>query len=100
MYADDSSTTDVLNRLEPSYVRAKDAGNSSSKKDPRKLAENARHLSKYIFARQYGLNSPFSSAPAYGFVMIDYMDREAEIKVGILWLCCIIILTLTGQRTL
>jgi telomerase reverse transcriptase len=72
----------VLNRLEPSYKRAK-ADSTSTTRDPRQIAENTRHLSKYIFARQYGLHTPFSSAPTKGFSPVDYMDREAEIKVSL-----------------
>ena len=52
--------------------------------DPRKQAENSRHLAKYIFPRQYGLSSPFSPGlrpKEEAFKFPDYLDREEEIKV-------------------
>jgi hypothetical protein len=45
--------------------------------------ENSRHLAKYIFPRQYGLSSPFTST--YGSKSIldnrGFHDRNEEIKV-------------------
>lgn len=46
--------------------------------------EHARHLAKYVFPRQYGLENAFSTpaGPSYGsFRISSYMDREQEIKV-------------------
>jgi hypothetical protein len=74
--------SDVLNRLQPSFDL-----NASRKHtfvtDTRRPAEQVRHLSKYVFARQYGLGTPFHSAAAKGtsFKFAHYLDREAEIKV-------------------
>ncbi|KIY44167.1 hypothetical protein FISHEDRAFT_52703, partial [Fistulina hepatica ATCC 64428] len=39
--------------------------------------EFVRHLSKYVFPRQYGLESPFTSNRN---PLPDYADREAEIQ--------------------
>ncbi|KAL4243808.1 Telomerase reverse transcriptase [Abortiporus biennis] len=52
--------------------------------DPRKQLEDARHLSKYVFARQYCLSSPFvvNSADKYqAYKIPDYFDREQEIQM-------------------
>jgi hypothetical protein len=44
--------------------------------------EDARHLSKYIFPRKYGLATVFSSTmKAYKYS--DFADREDEIKVRV-----------------
>lgn len=68
---------DVLTRLIPSYQ-----GKGNLIHDPRQLALNAQHISKYVFARQYGLNTPFSAtAKTYSVSLGDYTDRESEIKV-------------------
>jgi len=68
---------DVLTQLIPSYQRK-----GKLIHDPRQLALNAQHLSKYVFARQYGLNTPFSTtAKTYSVGLGDYTDRESEIKV-------------------
>ncbi|PCH42205.1 hypothetical protein WOLCODRAFT_72670, partial [Wolfiporia cocos MD-104 SS10] len=50
--------------------------------DPRKQAENVRHLSKYIFPRQYGLSSAFivSKPETQDFKPPNYLNREAEIQ--------------------
>ncbi|KJA26221.1 hypothetical protein HYPSUDRAFT_133106, partial [Hypholoma sublateritium FD-334 SS-4] len=52
----------------------------------KKLAENVRHVSKYIFSRQYGLNTPFASAEmkgsSFGLSAYDYLDREDELKAA------------------
>lgn len=70
---------DILNRLYPSYRREQPV------EDTKKWAEGVRHVSKYIFARQYGLNTPFSSTvtkgSAAGGAGYDYLDREVELKV-------------------
>ncbi|KAF5327773.1 hypothetical protein D9619_004557 [Psilocybe cf. subviscida] len=69
----------VLNRLVPCYetkgLPAKYTGQGSDK-----LAADARHLSKYIFARQYGLNTPFSSTVKGPSSINDCLDRELEIQ--------------------
>ena len=47
--------------------------------------EHARHLAKYVFPRQYGLDNAFvtSMGATYGpFRFPDHMDRDQEIKVG------------------
>ena len=73
----------MLNRLQPSFdVNA--SRNRTLVTDTRKQAEQVRHLSKYVFARQYGLATPFHLAAAKGtsFKFAHYLDREAEIKVS------------------
>ena len=75
--------TDVLNRLQPSFdVNA--SRDHSFVIDTRKQAEQVRHLSKYVFARQYGLATPFHSTTAKGASLnfAHCHDREAEIKVS------------------
>lgn len=72
----------VLNRLNPSH-QSKVEVTSGDYVDPdaREQAANVRHLSKYIFPRQYNLSNPFrpsSRKDAYKFA--DYSDRESEIK--------------------
>ncbi|KAF9468017.1 hypothetical protein BDZ94DRAFT_1154632, partial [Collybia nuda] len=51
--------------------------------DPRDQAKMARHLSKYIFPRQYGLSSPFqfTSQTRGAFKLPNYQDRESEISL-------------------
>ncbi|CAA7267063.1 unnamed protein product [Cyclocybe aegerita] len=73
----------ILNRLQPSYEpRPKSKDAMAVDECPRQQAENARHLSKYLFARQYGLSTPFTSVQVKGspFQFGDYLDREKEIK--------------------
>ncbi|KAI0719340.1 hypothetical protein C8T65DRAFT_706384 [Cerioporus squamosus] len=75
--------TDLLNRIYPSWQSSSRDDGSWSDPDPRQQMEHARHLAKYVFPRQYGLESAFStsSGPSYGsFRFPDYMDREQEIK--------------------
>ncbi|KAF8071885.1 hypothetical protein FPV67DRAFT_904108 [Lyophyllum atratum] len=52
--------------------------------DHREQQKHARHLSKYVFPRQYGLTSPFTEANSkrHVFGFPDYMDREVEIKAN------------------
>jgi hypothetical protein len=53
-------------------------------KDPdgKKMAEHARHLLKYIFPRQHGLDNPFLAYSSYEIYKFkDYTDREDEINV-------------------
>jgi len=74
---------DFLNRLYPSFSTKAYSKRGLDNEDPRQTAENVRQLSKYVFARQYGLNTPFASTVSKGstFKLGDYLDREAEIKV-------------------
>ncbi|OSX57793.1 hypothetical protein POSPLADRAFT_1155955, partial [Postia placenta MAD-698-R-SB12] len=51
--------------------------------DPVARAEDVRHLSKYVFPRQYGLASPFVSSERPVFQpqkAPDYLEREVEIQ--------------------
>ena len=79
-----SDGVDVLNRIQPPYLKSgKAKSNTVDASDARQKADQARHLSKYIFARQYGLSNPFHSrtSKSSAFSFGDYMDREPEIKV-------------------
>lgn len=51
--------------------------------DSLKQARDARHISKYVFPRQYGLQNPFNALVerCYSTRFPDYTDRENEIKV-------------------
>ena len=75
---------DVLNRLNPSH-QCKVEVNSGDYVDPdaREQATDVRHLSKYIFPRQYNLSNPFrpSSGRKDAYKFADYSDRESEVKV-------------------
>lgn len=64
--------TDVLNRFEMIAT------------DVRKQLEQARHIAKYVFPRQYALSHPFAVKTDGQFVdnEMDWMNREEEIKVG------------------
>ena len=72
----------MLNRLQPSFDL--NASRDHTIIDTRKQAEQVRHFSKYVFARQYGLATPFRSMAAKGSTsqFVHYPDREAEIKVS------------------
>ena len=74
--------SDVLNRLQPSFDA--NASRDHSLVIDSRQAEQVRHLSKYVFARQYGLATPFHSTPAKGpsFRFAHCPDREVEIKVS------------------
>jgi telomerase reverse transcriptase len=74
---------DIFNILSPSYQRKREV--RPTEPDPRKLAQDARHLAKYVFPRQYGLSSPFRTvfSRKEAFKIPNYSDREAEIKVSI-----------------
>ncbi|CAK5268459.1 unnamed protein product [Mycena citricolor] len=70
---------DVLNRLNgPKSNRITDSVG------PVKLMEQARHLSKYVFPRQYGLANVFrfELPRREGFRLPDFGDREDEIRVS------------------
>lgn len=45
--------------------------------------EDARHLSKYLFPREYGLATAFASVRAHKYP--DFADREDEIKVSVIY---------------
>ncbi|KAG6908673.1 hypothetical protein DXG01_003687 [Tephrocybe rancida] len=73
----------ILNRISPSYLRPqKIEPHQYVDPDPKTQQQHARHLSKYVFPRQYGLDSPFlfSSSKKDAFRTPEYLDREAEIK--------------------
>ena len=72
-----SSRTDILNVLNPSSQRSKSA--YRQRRDYHDRMEDARHLSKYLFPREYGLATAFASARAHKYP--DFADREDEIKV-------------------
>ena len=74
---------DVLNRLRPSYFKKPRVDFATYKDpDPRALANDARHLSKYIFPSQYGLSSAFMHRKQT-YQQPDFSDREQEIKVRV-----------------
>ncbi|KAG6855773.1 hypothetical protein H0H87_010982 [Tephrocybe sp. NHM501043] len=73
----------ILNRIHPSYRRSQKVEPSQYvDPDPREQQQNGRHLSKYVFPRQYGLKNPFtaSTSKKEAFKSLDYLDRETEIK--------------------
>lgn len=80
-------SVDVLNRLCPSYFKKPRLDPATYKEpDPRALAKDARHLSKYIFPSQYGLSSVFMHRQQT-YQQPDYSDREQEIKVRVSHTC-------------
>lgn len=79
-------SVDAINRLRPSYFKKPRVDPATYKDpDPRVLAKDARHLSKYIFPSQYGLSSVFLliTNRKERYQQPDYSDREQEIKVGV-----------------
>ncbi|KAF5382158.1 hypothetical protein D9615_004408 [Tricholomella constricta] len=72
----------ILNRIYPSYERPLKVEPGQGDPKPKERQNHDRHISKYIFPRQYGLTAPFLEANSkkrtFGFP--DYTDREAEIK--------------------
>ena len=72
------STTDILNALNPSFRLSARALWQAH--DRHKKMEDARHLSKYVFPREHGLTTVFSSA-VKAHKYSDFADREDEIKV-------------------
>jgi|SRR5712671_321972 len=72
--------TDILNVLNPCFRRATKAHFQA--RDHHKRMEDARHLSKYVFPREYGLATVFASA-AKAYKYPDFADREDEIKVRV-----------------
>lgn len=71
--------TDVLSKVEP-----EPGPEESEEAVAKKLEAGARHLSKYIFPRQYDLQNAFTSEKTkkspYPFP--DWDDREDEILVS------------------
>ncbi|KAJ7707576.1 hypothetical protein B0H17DRAFT_917647 [Mycena rosella] len=78
---------DILNRLNRAQPKHKGKGKGTPAPyvdpDPRKQMDDARHLAKYVFARQYNLASPFkfTASKWESFKLPNFNDREAEIKV-------------------
>ena len=81
-----SNLKDVLNRLliaSETHV----ANDEDGKSDTKRLEADARHLSKYMFPRQYKLENVFTvwNTQPYpqrsAHFIKDYTDRESEIKV-------------------
>ncbi|KAJ7773424.1 hypothetical protein B0H16DRAFT_149066 [Mycena metata] len=70
----------ILNRLNP--PQPKIAAEDYVEPNARQQMDDARHLAKYVFARQYGLASPFKfQTPKYASLKIpNFNDREDEIK--------------------
>lgn len=69
---------DILNVLNPSFRRPTMAPFQT--RDNHRRMEDARHLSKYVFPREYGLVTVFAHAiKAHKYS--DFADREGEIKV-------------------
>ena len=71
--------TDILNVLNPSSQKS----NSTfrQRRDYHERMEAARHLSKYLFPREYGLATAFASVRAHKYP--DFADRSDEIKVRV-----------------
>lgn len=77
------SFPDILSRL-PSLFPATPPDEIPSRQ--------ARHLLKYIFPRQFGLHSAFTSTQVAGAVRVDDDDRELEILVrGFRFLCSVLL---------
>ena len=68
---------DILNVMNTSFHRSTIARFQTQ--DYHKRMEDARHLSKYVFPREYGLATVFAAIKAYKYS--DFADREDEIKV-------------------
>jgi hypothetical protein len=85
--------TDILNMLNPSSQKSKST--FRQRRDYHERMEAARHLSKYLFPREYGLATAFASVRAHKY--LDFADREDEIKVRVEYLrlypnlfrCCV-----------
>jgi telomerase reverse transcriptase len=69
---------DILNELASTPLETP----VQQRPDPRRQAAAARHLSKYIFPRQYDLPNVFNGADNGAYVIED-RQREAQIKVDI-----------------
>ncbi|KAI8969501.1 hypothetical protein BD414DRAFT_428508 [Trametes punicea] len=78
-----SRTADILNRFYPSWHPKSGKEDVSCEPDARQQMEHARHLAKYVFPRQYGLDSPLASSDSFRSSNVrspDYLDREREIE--------------------
>ncbi|KAF8206273.1 hypothetical protein K438DRAFT_1578197 [Mycena galopus ATCC 62051] len=75
---------DILNRLNPPQPKA-NIPEPYADPDPRKQMDDARHLAKYVFARQYGLASAFKfqTGKYESFKIPNFDDREHAIKVSL-----------------
>jgi len=72
-----------LNVINPSYEKkSKSDPETLVDPNPRKQADDSRHLAKYVFQRQYGFSSPFTTGKASK--LRDYSNLEEEIKAS--WL--------------
>jgi hypothetical protein len=80
-----SRCPDVLHRLRPSYHRpAKPKPGTHVEPDAKKHAADARHLAKYVFARQFGLPHVFQPVENAGMWKYpDFTDRERDITVRV-----------------
>ncbi|RXW18136.1 hypothetical protein EST38_g7715 [Candolleomyces aberdarensis] len=72
----------ALNCLYPSYSSKSSGTQAQLQYVPKKQTEEARHLSKYIFPAQYGMQSPFQYVSARkGDQYPNYLDREKDIEM-------------------
>ncbi|KAJ7678944.1 hypothetical protein DFH06DRAFT_974446 [Mycena polygramma] len=73
---------DILNRLNRPQPKRKAAPEFYVDPDPRQQMDDARHLAKYVFARQYGFASPFKfqTSRYEAFKIPNFSDRENEVK--------------------
>lgn len=73
----------ILNRLKPSYKMRPADPSTYHDPDPRDVARNVRHLSKYIFPLQYKISNVFTSRSSTKerYKQPDFTDRELEIKL-------------------
>lgn len=91
--------TDILNRIDPSYHRKpKIRPEDYVDPDPRTQAEHARHLSKYVFPRQYKLSSVFNQPARWKASAPDFSDRESEIQVLLSFFCLMTFKYLLSQH--
>jgi hypothetical protein len=75
--------TDALNQIYPSYASKSSGTQAQPPYAPEKQAEEVRHLSKYIFPAQYGMQSAFQYISARkGDQYPNYLDREKDIEVS------------------
>ncbi|KAJ7170830.1 hypothetical protein C8R43DRAFT_68505 [Mycena crocata] len=72
----------ILNRLNPPQPKPKVPPEYHVDPDSRKQMDDARHLAKYVFPRQYGLASVFrfQTSKRESFKIPNFDDREHEIK--------------------
>ncbi|KAK7690659.1 hypothetical protein QCA50_005758 [Cerrena zonata] len=72
----------ILNRLNPSLKGKQGAVASTPEADPRKQMENARHIAKYVFPREFGLPNAFEIEKPFagGMRLPNFLDREDQIQ--------------------